>query len=312
MEDEKRKREKDNILNWKPEDKDNDKAGQWEKPIPVKVGIDYTVATDYIFRGVNYTKRREYSTIPSANLGSGLSHQITAFGEVDLGLGRVGYRGFFEFNQGQNTLNPYGITNDHLQEDRHSIYAGYKFDSIGLDAEAGYIFYNYPKRRTQASDQEIYLTLKYDDSYMWRALGHGNIKEPILNPYLNVFWGIGRNSRSTMVFQAGIFHKFYLADYGLATTPIFKDLTIKPSIEIGWDKNWLTRNSNLRLGANQWSLGYINYGLEMNLDLKNALKLQSKDCGNLYLKGFINYSQALEKAYLDDEFYGGMSVGYSW
>ena len=261
---------------------------------------------------MNYTKRRDYSTIPAVNRGRGLSHQITAFGQVDLGMGRVGYRGFFEFNQGQNTLNPYGLTNNLLQEDRHSIYFGYNFKDIGLDTEAGYIFYNYPKRRVQTSNQEIYLRLKYDDSYLWRALGQNNVKDPILNPYLNVFWGLGKDSRSTMVFQAGIYHQFRLAEYGLKTAPFLKDLSFKPSIEIGWDKNWLTRNSNLRLGANQWSLGYINYGLEMNLDLKNALKLHNRNCGSLYLKGFINYSQALEKAYLDDELYGGMSVGYSW
>ena len=283
----------------------------WKKPIPVKVELDYTVVSDYIFRGINYNQRDRNASYPLVNRRNTPNHQLSAIAEIDLGkMGRAGYQAWFNWYSGQSTINPLGEP-DFLQEVDHRIYYGYTFHEIGLDVEAGYIWFNYPLRRKESSTQEIYLQLSYDDSHMWRALGFTNTREPVLNPYLKVFWDV-TTYRGAMYFEAGISHDFYFADYGLATTPIFKDLTIKPSLKIGWDKDWMNQNSNLTRGPDQWSLDFLNWGLEMNLDLKSALGLQDQYCGSLYLKGFINYSQALRRSYLEDEFYGGMSVGYSW
>jgi len=53
----------------------------------------------------------------------------------------------------------------------------------------------------------------------------------------------------------------------------------------------------------------------MSYDLGSALGMSPK-CGSLSLTGFLNYSQALgiesDVPGYQDEFFGGMTVGYSW
>ena len=56
----------------------------------------------------------------------------------------------------------------------------------------------------------------------------------------------------------------------------------------------------------------MTYGLVVSFDLKSALNLPDQYCGGLYVNGFINYSHALAEHFLDDNFWGGMSVGYEW
>jgi hypothetical protein len=94
--------------------------------------------------------------------------------------------------------------------------------------------------------------------------------------------------------------------------PILKDLTITPSLTLGIDHRYMWAFSLDRsAGGPTTKLAFLNYGLSFGYDLSSALKIPEK-YGSLGLAAFLNFSQAFEDNYLDDEFYGGMSVSYSW
>jgi len=292
----------------------------WQKPIPLTFSVDYTLATDYIFRGINFSEYRR-SWGQGKNEGrEKLNHQLTAGVELDLGkAGRVGYSAWFEWFGGQRYLTPED-GGKNLQKVDHTAYYGYTFEKLGWDIEAGFIWYMFPRVASGdgASTQEIYLLQSFDDSVLWRAIGFKNVKKPILNPYLLMAWDIDLASCG-MYSEFGISHDFALNDLGMKNTPILKDITITPTWSIGWDHNWLNKvsldwpASNPGQRANNSShLDFMNWGLEVNFDLKSALKIPDKYCGEMYIKGFLNFSDAIAENFLNDEFYGGVSVGFSW
>jgi len=66
-------------------------APGWTKPIPIGFYLDYTVATDYIWRGINFSEFR----------GEGrekLNHQLTAGVNYDTGdFGKIDFSVWFEW-----------------------------------------------------------------------------------------------------------------------------------------------------------------------------------------------------------------------
>ncbi len=300
----------------------------WKKPIPITFSVDYTMATDYIFRGINFSEYRR-SWGQAKNEGrEKLNHQLSAGAELDMQkFGRVGYSVWFEWFAGQHYLTPED-GHKNLQEVDHTVYYGYNIEPLGLDIEAGFIWYMFPRVASGdgSSTQEIYLRQTFDDSVLWRALGFKNVKNPILNPYLFMAWDLDL-ARGGMYSEFGMSHDFELGELGMNNIPIAKDITITPTWSMGWDKNWLNKmsldwmqshpagglgNEGRGTASNSSHLDFMNWGLEMNFDLKSALKIPDKYCGEMYIKGFLNYSDAIAKKFLNDEFYGGMSVGFSW
>jgi hypothetical protein len=106
--------------------------------------------------------------------------------------------------------------------------------------------------------------------------------------------------------EFGISHDFALAKLGCDKTPILKDLTITPSATLGVDHRYFTSSTKL---------SNILYGLAFGYDLSGALGI-AEQYGSLTLTGFINYSQALglkdAVPGYQDEFFGGVKVGYAW
>ena len=283
----------------------------WRKPIPVSFVIDYTLVSDYIFRGMNfsdpkpgYGQNNEGRRWPNQQLTTGV--------EVSLGnFGRVGGVVWFEWYCGQSALTPYD-SDKTLQQVNYFIYYGYRFAEIGLDAQVGYLWLDF--RRSGIDTQEINLKLTWDDSILLRALGF-DVKNPVLNPYLFVAFDVDF-AASGVYYQLGMNHAFSLAAMGLSDVPFLKDVTITPSMSISGDHNYLNKLSGLRSngGHNESQLDNIVYGLDVSYDLKNALGIPDQYCGKLYVKGFLNYSQPLPDArhLINDELWGGISIGYGW
>ena len=89
--------------------------------------------------------------------------------------------------------------------------------------------------------------------------------------------------------------------------PVIKDLTVPPSFTLAMDIGYI--DSGTRTAATQ-------YGLEVGYDLGEALGLPEQ-YGSVSLTGFLNYSDAVADnssgfANLNDEFWGGFSVGWEW
>lgn len=278
----------------------------WKKPIPITFSIDYTLVSDYIWRGINFS---EYP-------GEGRekpNNQMTVGAEADLGsFGYVGGSIWFEWFVGQEHLTPDSSSN--LQEIDYSVYYGYNIESIGVNPEIGFLWYEFPRAASNSdSTQELTLTLNFDESVWLRGMGM-DVKESILNPYLFMAFDLNY-AKGASYYETGVSHDFALANMGCSGVPFFKDITLTPSWSMSWQHNWLNKYSvdpSAGQRRNFSSMNNMQWGLDLTYDLKGAFKIPDKYCGEMYVKGFIYYSQALQSQYLDDEFWGGMSVGYSW
>jgi len=95
---------------------------------------------------------------------------------------------------------------------------------------------------------------------------------------------------------------------GAKQIPIVRDLTVTPSFTLAMDIGYL--GSGTRTATMQ-------YGLEVGYDIGAALGLPEQ-YGSVGLTGFLNYSDALTDGAtnfgpnLNDEFWGGFSVGWEW
>ncbi|MBN1942232.1 MAG: hypothetical protein JW849_02960 [Phycisphaerae bacterium] len=297
-------------------------TGGWTKPVPLTFSVDYTLATDYIFRGINFSEyRRKWGQAKNEGREK-LNHQLTTGAEMDLGkFGRVGGSVWFEWFAGQHYLTPED-GHKNLQEVDYTVYYGYNVEPIGVDAEVGFIWYMFPRISSGDgnSTQELYLNLSFDESTWLRALGL-NVKKSILNPYLFQAWDMDL-ARGGYYGEFGLAPEIALADVGCANTPILKDITFTPSWAMAWDHNWLNRftldpaafagNEGRGYASNSSHLMNVRFGGNVSFDLKSALNIPEKYCGAMYVNGFMYYSQRVAEHFLNDEFWGGLSVGYEW
>jgi hypothetical protein len=316
---------------------------EWTKPIPLSFSIDYTMVSDYMFRGINFSEYSRRGGAPGNEGREALNHQLSLGTELDLGqFGRVGGGAWFEWYADQNDpSSAFNAADDdkHLQETDYFVYYGYEIAPIGLDVEVGFTWYLFPRASAAASGpgtangvadadttQELYLNLGWDDSLLWRALGC-DVAEPVLNPYLLIAWDLDLAAGASY-YEFGLSHDFALSDLGCAGTPVLKDITVTPSWSMAWDHNWLDRytldthadgtpglgtgNEGRGAASNGSRLMNMTYGLVVSYDVKSALGLPDQYCGGLYVNGFLNFSHALADHFLDDNLWGGLSVGYEW
>ena len=281
-------------------------ADEWQKPIPLSFSVDYTVVTDYVWRGINYSEYR----------GEGrelLNHQLGVSVEVDaadLGcpIGSFGAAVWWQWYSGQDGLNFNPAHDDHLQEVDYSLWWSYELAQINTTVELGWIAYVFPPSHGDAHwTHEGYVKLSYDDSALFGTEGG------VLNPYF--YYGMDfDDGKNGSWMELGISHDFALADIpSLAGAPILKDLTLTPSFVIGIDHRYLDKFDVLGTGAEDVSTRIANllYGLDISYDLSGALGMH-KSLGSISVGGFIYYSQAARTDLLHDEIWGGAKIGYSW
>ena len=284
----------------------------WRKPIPVSFVIDYTLVSDYIFRGMNMSDPKPGYAGQKSEGGRWPNQQLLTGFEVDLGnFGRVGGSVWFQWYCGQPALTPDDGSNS-FQQVNYNIYYAYLFQDIGLDVKVGYLWLDF--RRLRIDTQEINLTLTWDDSILMRALGF-DVKAPVLNPYLFIAFDVDF-AAGGIYYELGMSHPFVLATLGCGNTPFLKNITVTPSMKIAGDRHYINKFSALRsnTGTNQCQLDSTTLGLDVSYDLKSALSIPDQYCGSLYVKGFMNYQKRFDSAesLINDEFWGGISIGGSW
>jgi len=260
---------------------------EYTKPIPLTFSIDYTVATDYVWRGQNLS---EYATEGreklNHQLGLGLSYDTGKFGTFS---GSV----WFEWFAGQESLDPTSGSNH--QETDYTLSWSVNIDAIATTVEFGWIAYQFPQAVGDANlTHEWYVSLYFDDSGLFGT------EQSVLNPYVAYYMDVDDIQGSWIEF--GISHDFALADCNMQNTPILKDITLTPSLIIGIDHGQISTSTKL---AN------MQYGLDVAYDLSSALGIP-ENLGELTLTGFLRYSDALYEEALNDEFWGGGTIGYSW
>jgi len=278
------------------------KVSDWTKPIPIDFYLDYTVATDYIWRGINLSEYR----------GEGrekLNHQMTAGVNYDTGnFGAIDFSVWFEWYGANDQTS--GVNSDgNLQEVDYTFAWTYDLSKlcpeVPVELTLGWIGYDFP----QFSDDpgftnEYFIGLALDDQKLlgenWFALN------PTLTYYqdLDDVAALGQGSW----LEFGISHEFELAKCPkMGKIPVIKDLTITPSFTLSMDIGYI--DAGTRVAAAQ-------YGLDVGYDLGKALGLPEQ-YGSVSVTGFLKYSDAVADnssgfANLNDEFWGGFSVGWEW
>ena len=271
---------------------------EWTKPIPLSFSIDYTLITDYIFRGVNFS---EYAREGREEL----NHQLSVGTELDMGeWGNLGMSIWFEWYAGQERLTTTDSNN--LQEVDYTVYYSRDIETLHMTIETGWIGYHFPRLNGDADfTHEWYVTLSFDDGPLWRAFGVGT-EGPVLNPYVSYYLDLDDFRGSWLEF--GISHDFSLAEI-CGGAPILRNITVTPSLVLGMDHRWL--NPALGVGSPSTRLANLTYGLDVAYDLGAAVNLPA-EYGSLTLTGSLYFSQAFRDEIINDEFWGGATLGYSW
>lgn len=279
-------------------------AENWEKPIPLSFSLDYTLVSDYIWRGLNFS---EYA-------GEGrerCNHQMSAGVSYDTGsFGEFGFSAWFEWFSGQEAMDP--SSDGRLQEIDYTIFWSYDLSNLvewaPVTFETGWINYAFPQSSGDAYEtNEWYVTLSLDDSVLFGT------ENGVLNPYVSYYLDCDDVQGSWI--ELGISHDFAFAEMGMQNTPVLKDLTLTPSFVIGIDHNFMTPPSTSGSGKSN-RLATLVYGLALSYDLSGALNIPEQ-LGSLALTGFINYSQVpadslRQSNYMNDELFGGFTIAYEW
>ena len=267
---------------------------EWTKPIPISFNLSYTLISDYIFRGINFS---EYS-------GEGRekpNHQTALGVEYDTGkFGSIGACFWFEWYAAQEKLTPdYG---GNTQEIDYMVYWKYAIPNLATTVETGWIAYTFPPLKGDAhTDYEWYLKVSFDDSGLWKTA------KPVLNPYVAYYHDLDL-AKNASWWEMGISHGFAMGDY-FKDAPILKDITVTPSLVLGVNRRYYEK---IGLGGSPSTrLANLNYGLEVSYDLSGAIKLPPQ-AGKMTVGGLLNYSQALYDELINDEFYGGLKLSYAW
>lgn len=265
---------------------------EWTKPIPLSVAVDYTLVSDYIWRGVNLSEYRgEGRERPNHQMNVALSYDTGDYGSINAAF-------WFEWFSGQRQLTP-GCESD-LQEVDYSLSWSYVVKPLATKVEAGWFAYQFPQSSGDLqTTYEWFIGLSFDDSKLFGT------ESGVLNPTVKYYYDVDLVEGGQYL-ELGISHDFALASLGCDKTPILKDVTITPSALLSVDHRYFTSSTQL---------SSLLYGLAFGYDLGKALCMPQR-CGSLKLTGFLNYSQALglkdDVSGCQDEFFGGVRVGYAW
>lgn len=264
--------------------------------------ITYYLYSDYIFRGLN---RSEY-------LGEGrekFNHQLTTSLAVDIGMlfgqeagtcGKFGFDTFFEWYAQQKRLDPvYGGQN--LQEVDYTLWWSYDIEPIETMFTLGYTFYVFPNDKPRNTD-EWFVNLEHNDAWMWKWMWPDN-EEGVLNPSFLFVQDVDETGGG-MWMELGVSHDFAICEA----------LTLTPSATAAIDHRYLEDLAGPVTGGST-TFAYVQYGLDAAYDLTPLLKLPP--CVDaVTLKGFVYFNDALgnleDNLIIQDEFFGGMSLGFSF
>lgn len=274
---------------------------------PFSFSINYTLMSDYIFRGINF------SEFPGEG-HEDLNHQMGTSLGVSLGdWGSIGFDTWFEWFAGQEQINPRN-GDDNLQEVDFVVYWSYDLESIDTALTIGWTYFLFPNTaRTLREDaskannnddrtHEWWFSLEHNDAWMWRWLWADN-EDGILNPSFFFSQDIGIGSGTAIWMELGLSHEFALAE----------NVTVTPSWTLGIDHSYYHYFAGARTESTR--LANMLWGLDVSYDLNDLLSL-SETWGDVTISGLLFFSDALgnpeDNGIIQDEFFGGVSLAYSY
>ena len=282
---------------------------------PATFDITYYVYSDYIFRGINFS---EYA-------GEGRekpNHQMTVALGIDMAQwlghepgswGTFAFETFFEWYAAQDQLDPVN-GGQNLQEVDYILSWCYPLEEIETDLTLGWTYYLFPNLHywlegdntghdNDDRTHEWWVLLEHNDAWMWDWWWPEN-EEGVLNPSFLFVQDIGTGAGNAMWMELGLSHEFELSP----------KCTITPSWTLGIDHDYYHHFGGA-VEKNTWRFANMLWGVDLGYDLTELLRIPD-GYGSVALGGFLYFSQALGSAedngIIRDEFFGGMSIGYSF
>ncbi len=308
------------------------------KPVPMSFLLQYGLSSDLVWRGINWS---EYS-------GEGVercNQQAAAAAELSLKeFGALGAVVWFDWWSGTDAAMEKDRHCEPLAND-FTFYWRYPIAQAWTTVELGWSCIRFPGIEL-GSTQEIYVNLMFDDSWLWGT------ERPVLNPYAFYALDYDlMDCGSWIEFGIAPVIALDEVDC-TKDVPVVQNMWVSPSLSLGIDhryyggytKNVLSSSSapvgeedfydpcdykpatdyqsppdvGTGLDATSGSgvdkhtrCANIVYGLALGCDLNGALGL-TREWGNLAAIGYVNYSQALHRSFINDEFWGGMVLAWSW
>ena len=272
-------------------------------PLPVTFGVEYTLVSDYIWRGFNFS---EYA-------GEGrekVNHQLDVKASAalkDLGLpdvGKISADVWFQFYGGNEALNAQADNN--LQEIDYTIAWEYALPDTPLTIGLGWIAYQYPHNGGDLHDSyEVFGSIALNDGALFGR------DDAVLNPSIAYYYDYDLVNAGVLV--GAIKHTFAL-DELVEGTRIIRDITLTPHALIIFDNRYIDKAldaAGAPTGNKSNKFSSVEVGLAAGYDLGKALDLP-EDLGDLNLSVFMNFSHGLRRRLMADEMYGGMKVGWEW
>jgi len=288
-----------------------DEAAESGNPLPMTFGIEYTLVTDYVWRGINRSEYRgEGREKINHQFDLGAKTRFEDLGLPDIGALKVG--AWFEFyvgNESQNPGPPPAGTFDadnKLQEARYMIAWMHEIPDTPVTVEAGWIAYNFPHASGDAHlTFEIYGKVAVNDGFLFDQ------DEPILSPTLAYYYDYDLVEAGMLV--GTIEHEFAL-DELVEGTPVIRDITLTPDAALYFDNRYLDKSAvgrAARRSGKSSSFSSVDVGLTAAYDVGKAMDMP-EEYGTLTFSVFANYSWGFRRQLLADEFYGGFKVGWKW
>ena len=277
-------------------------AGPQEQKRPWSLGLTYSLYSDYVFRGINLSEypgegREKPNHQLSVDLGLDLA---SLWGGAPGSLGWLTFTTWFEWYADQEILNPAAGGNN-LQEVDYTIGWSYDVDSITSTVGIAFVFYTFPHAKP-VNTQELDFSLDHNDAWMWNWLWPDN-EDGVLNPSILYAIDLDATHNGGWI-ELGFSHEWSLTDY----------LALTPSVTVAIDHGYLDPILGTGRGPST-RLAYVQYGMNLDYDLTTACSLPS-DYGSLTLSGFLFFNDAVgnpeDNGLIQDEFFGGVSVGWSF
>ena len=284
----------------------------WEKSVPLGFSIDYTLVSDYIWRGMNFSEfPGEGREKLNHQVGAGISLDLDEKLGLSTNLGTVGFSVWGEWYAANKSDRFNGVPNTsdtHLQEVDWTINWSYDVGETGVSVEAGWIAYEFPNAKRDAyATYEFYGKASFNDA---RILGVDDVKgleDGIVSPSVSYYYDYDLVKGGWLEF--GVEHGF---NFPQEAGPL-KHISITPSLALGVDNRYWDKAVG-GTGHKSTRLATIVYGLTVGYDLGSALSMPAK-YGSLNVEGFLNFSDALraDRAIgLSDELFGGVRIAYGW
>ncbi len=273
------------------------------KAPPFEVNISYAIYSDYVFRGINLS---EYRGEGREKLNHQADLSLTAdvaslFGEAEGTLGSFTFGTWFEWYAAQKRLDPVS-GGQNLQEIDYYLSWSFDIEQIDSTLTLGYTFYTIANAKTD-NTSEWWFSIEHNDAWMWRGLWPEN-EDGVLNPSFAFYQDVDRGAGNAIWMEFGLNHEFQVAE----------NVTITPSWILAIDHDYYHHFAG-DPNKNTTRLAYMQWGLDVTYDLKDALKLPD-GWGGMSVSGFLYFNDALGSAednhIIQDEFFGGISLAWSF